>query len=147
MTRWVVRTIKDGRVRIDGKIYAPSERHKKYDGRLDGMRYVFARYMTNYGEGPEYEPFVYMWGTEESYRDPSCPRGPEVMEDGSMPWAWWYAATELCRGCGGSGEVTVTEMAPDPNDPEGGFVPTPTPIPCPDCRGSGLRPKGADDAP
>jgi hypothetical protein len=82
--RFVLRTIKDGRVRIFGKTYAPVERTVPYDGRLDGQRWAFGLY-------PEYVGSVYLWGSERAYRE-----GPEVdwetrpdVVNGVFVWAWW----------------------------------------------------------
>ena len=90
MSKWAIRTIrKGGRVKIGGGWYHVSEKHQPYDGRLDGMRYVFGRYHASKG----WEPFVFLWGTEDSYRaiqrGGNFEHGPEVMSDGGIPWEWW----------------------------------------------------------
>ena len=43
VTNFVTRTIKNGRVKINGNTYKPDEK-SVYDGRLDGTRYVFGVY-------------------------------------------------------------------------------------------------------
>jgi hypothetical protein len=95
MSRFALRTIRNGRVRIDGREYAVSEKHELYDGRLDGRRYLFAKYAAT-------RRAVALWGTEaaylatrrnapqeaqEAYERGECD-GPEVV-DGRLPWMWW----------------------------------------------------------
>ena len=41
---FVIRTIRNGQVKINGQIFRPEEMWMPYDGRLDGMRYVFGLY-------------------------------------------------------------------------------------------------------
>jgi len=89
---WVVRTIKDGQVQIYGEIYVPSRKHQEYDGRLDGMRYAFARYRSPRERVTIWEPFIALWGTEKRYRalgKEEIEYGPECV-DGFFPWEWWY---------------------------------------------------------
>lgn len=84
--RFVLRTIHDGHVRINGKTYAPNDQHLAYDGRLDGMRFAFGLY--------DGFPFVSLWGTERTYNsdDPDADwPGPQCV-DGGFPWLWWRAA-------------------------------------------------------
>ena len=90
VSNWAIRTIRvGGRVKIGTRWYRVSEKHQPYDGHLDGMRYAFGRYHT----GKRWEPFVFLWGTEESYhaiaRGEDFEYGPEVMPDGGLPWEWW----------------------------------------------------------
>lgn len=61
--RFVIRTIKDGQVKIFGRIFKPSTRWLQYDGRLDGTRWAFGLYWN----GDIQLPFVGLWGTEEAY--------------------------------------------------------------------------------
>ena len=42
--RFVHRTIKDGSVKIFGKIFKPDKKFLTYDGRLDNLRYAFSLY-------------------------------------------------------------------------------------------------------
>ena len=87
---FAVRTIRDGAVKINGKVFWPSERWLKYDGRLDGMRYAFGLY---WGPGGQFQDFVFLWGREEMSRRPDdieLEYGPELV-DGYFPWAWWNA--------------------------------------------------------
>lgn len=93
--RFVLRTIRDGRVRINGQTYRVRDDHRPYDGRLDGLRYLFGLYP------PECE-FVALWGTARAYEATKRGAsqgmqdayengeldGPEVV-DGTLPWLWW----------------------------------------------------------
>ena len=83
--RFAIRTIKHGTVKIGGRIFHPDQNHLVYDGRLDGLRYVFSRYLRHDGK---YEPFVFLWGTEASYFSEVCIWGPELVE-GFFHWSWW----------------------------------------------------------
>lgn len=86
--RFAIRTIRDGRVKINGVWFAPSEQWQPYDGRLNGMRYAFGLY---YRE--TWDPrFVCLWGSEENYHSDSAEfeYGPELA-DGGFPWYWWNA--------------------------------------------------------
>lgn len=91
-TRFVMRTIRNGRAKILGRWFYPDEKWLKYDGRLDGLKYHFGLYST----GEKMENFVCLWGSEEEYRskqvstmenDPAC-------VDGAYPWAWWETRLE-----------------------------------------------------
>ena len=102
---FVIRTIRNGTVQIDGQAFRPSTRWLQYDGRLDGMRFAFGLYWS----GDRMEPFVYQWGTEDAYRavgelttdEIAIVRftgeamaenywpGPDCV-DGYWPWAFWY---------------------------------------------------------
>lgn len=83
--RFAIRTIKHGTVKIGGRIFYPDQNHLVYDGRLDGLRYTFGRYL---GSDGEYLPFVYLWGTEANYHGDEQHHGPELVE-GYFPWNWW----------------------------------------------------------
>lgn len=88
--RWFLRTVRDGQVTIAGVTYRPDSIHLPYDGRLDGLRSVFARYL---GPGEVIQPFIALWGTEKQYRDgKGDDPGPEVV-DGRLPWYFWREAT------------------------------------------------------
>jgi len=76
--RFVTRTINDGKVKIYGREFYPSEQWMKYDGRLDGLRYIFGLYQI----GEKLEDFVFLWGPEDK------DFGPEVV-DSKLDWAWW----------------------------------------------------------
>ncbi len=90
--RFAIRTIRNGEVIIDGVRYRPRQRHVKYDGRLDGYRYVFGRYPRPWRD--DYEPFVCLWGLEVNYyNDMDWVYGPEDV-DGSLPWDFWSAVDE-----------------------------------------------------
>ena len=90
---WATRTIRDGKVRIEGRSYAPDGRYKEYDGRLDGLRYLFGIYR-NDTRGAALD-FVHLWGPAEYAKlDPDSleaeeyPR-PEIV-DGHFPWDFWH---------------------------------------------------------
>jgi hypothetical protein len=82
-----LRTVRNGKVRIHGKEYSPSEQHKKYNGRFEGLRLAFGIYPDN----PE---FVSLWGSAaefhatEEERDKLWP-GITCDEDHAYPWLWW----------------------------------------------------------
>ena len=64
--KWVVRKIrKGGRVKIGGYWWVPDTRFMKYDGRLDGMTFVFGRYR-DYSIPKGYINLLAMWGTKEA---------------------------------------------------------------------------------
>lgn len=81
--KFVTRTIRQGRAKILGHWYYPDNKYLEYDGRLDGLRYIFGVYWN--GDRRE-ESFVSLWGpsdypTTQQY-------GPELVE-GFFPWVWW----------------------------------------------------------
>ena len=86
---FVVRTIRKGAVVIDKMVFRPSETHKAYDGRLDGLRYAFGRYRDYERVG--WKPLAYLWGTEAQFRNRETMQieGPHVV-DGTMPWEFWH---------------------------------------------------------
>ncbi len=84
--RWHTRTIHSGQVKILGRTYEPSQAWLTYDGRLDGMRYVFALYFT----GDMVLPYVCCWGSEEQYRSAENLASDKMLVDGYYPWAVWY---------------------------------------------------------
>lgn len=91
--RFALRKVRDGRVRISGRDFAPSDQWKPYDGRLDGQVMAFGLYYTDAGFDVK---GVCLWGTEAMYR---C--GPDADEfhrlyeanpsfvDGGYPWMFW----------------------------------------------------------
>ena len=86
--RWVVRTVKQGKVRIYGVDYKVSEQHTAYDGRLDGLRFLFARYW----EGDNLLPTVFLWGLESEAKSGVFEAEPPYQVDGYLPWGWWHSA-------------------------------------------------------
>lgn len=91
MRRFAIRTVKNGAVRIGGKVFRVNEHHKKYDGRLDGLRFVFGIYQDYKDNEPFWCNFVSLWGTEQAYKSPEEYKpGPECIDD-SYPWEWWEA--------------------------------------------------------
>jgi hypothetical protein len=61
---FVLRTIRNGQVKINGRIFRPDNLWMEYDGCLDGMRYAFGLYW----EGDTMLEFVGLWGSEETYK-------------------------------------------------------------------------------
>ena len=93
---WAVRKIKHGEVRIAGKVFRPDENRMEYDGRLDGLRYVFGRYWTYTVDGGIVcNPYICLWGSEAEFKSSvsSNEVGPEVV-DGQLPWLWWREVKE-----------------------------------------------------
>ena len=95
---FVTRTIRNGTVKIDGKIFAPNSRWVEYDGRLDNLRPTFGLYWT----GDKLEDYISLWGTEgkfnvefetdEEYRKwlGSGEKDAPDLVDGCYPWTFWY---------------------------------------------------------
>lgn len=91
MRNGVIRTVRDGAVLIGGVRYRPEGQYRRYDGRLDGLRFLFGRYPAPW-KPAGYEPFVSLCVGEAEFRaaDPGAGPGPEVV-DGVLPWSFWYA--------------------------------------------------------
>ena len=99
--RFALRTIKDGAVKIRGLVFRPEQRHRAYDGRLDGKRYLFGLYWgppnyDRYGPDGWLRAFVSLWGSEEAARAQTDEEmaamwpGPECV-DGAFVWEVWRA--------------------------------------------------------
>lgn len=93
MRRFAIRTIKDGRVKINNRYYAPPDAHMAYDGRLEGLRYAFGLYAHERG-------FVCLWGTHalwkagnSDYEQEYAKGGPHVI-NGREPWLFWREVDE-----------------------------------------------------
>lgn len=87
-----MRTVRNGEVVIGGVRFRPSAQYRAYDGRCDGQRFLFGRYVKP-GHPGEYEPFVGLCMSEAELRGAPGPGpgpGPEVV-DGSLPWMFWHA--------------------------------------------------------
>ena len=84
--KWFIRTIRKGRVKITGVTYAPDEKWMIYDGRLDGLRFAFARYRNQPG-------LLALWGTEEAYRSDDAQNDGAELVDGKHPWCFWHEVT------------------------------------------------------
>lgn len=89
--KWHVRMIRNGRVRIMGHEWAPSEEYLAYDGRLDGLRMMFGTYACLDSVGAVYfERFMEMWGTEEQAKRLNSLDLPEPHRVGDYyPWSTW----------------------------------------------------------
>lgn len=93
MKLWATRTIRDGRVLIDGRYYYPDDRWMEYDGRLDDLRYHFGLYKHK----PELISMIRQEDSPVGF-DPTDPASysenrPEII-DGSAPWLFWRTVDE-----------------------------------------------------
>jgi hypothetical protein len=79
------RTIRSDRVKILHKIYIPSSAFMQYDGRLDGMRYVF----WNTDKGMNMPMSELAWRMLLTPYGDLFMFGPEKV-DGEFPWRNWY---------------------------------------------------------
>jgi hypothetical protein len=89
--RFVDRKVRNGRVKIFGRWFYPSEQWLKYDWRLDEVWYHFGLYE---GAPGDLKDFGFLLGTTESskksMRGEEYDHGPELI-DGHFPWCWWEA--------------------------------------------------------
>lgn len=99
---WATRKVKNGKVKINGRYFAPEEKYQPYDGRFEGMRLVFGLYWNPYGNMMDY---VYLWGTEELSNcikdnpdgnlDDEYRKENELMSEGNtLPYKWWRVAPQ-----------------------------------------------------
>lgn len=79
---FVTRKIRNGRVKINRTWFAPDERHLKYDGRLDGMTFLFGLY---YEADRWKKAYVFM----HSRVPPEEEDNRSDVVDGRFPWIWW----------------------------------------------------------
>lgn len=102
MTRFALRTIRNGKVRIFGHDYAP---RTPLLPEHEGMRAAFGLYRgpvgVRFSKTASYDergllPFVSLWGSEAAYRadteedvQGTWP-GPFCDEDGYFRWEWWH---------------------------------------------------------
>lgn len=92
---WYTRTVKNGKIKINGVLYHPSDTHRPYNNELEGRRCLFGDY-TNTN-------FVYFWGTQHmndytrNARAIDIPydmtNEPNVI-DGFIYWQWWFPEGE-----------------------------------------------------
>jgi hypothetical protein len=86
---FAIRKIKNGTVKINKKLYAPSE---SYHGELDGLWYAFGLY--KYPSPRDGKMFISLWGTKEQYdfldgeQPPNWGNTPDCI-DGVFHWIWW----------------------------------------------------------
>ena len=84
MASTVTRKIRNGKVKVSGSWYKPSEQFLKYDGRLDGMWYCFGVY-----SGFMPKKIISLWGSLDYKKGiEKFGKGKEVV-DGCLPWLWW----------------------------------------------------------
>jgi len=81
--RFVIRTIRSGKVRIFGKEFSPYADVSRFNG----SRAAFGLYWT--GEKWE-QRFVSLWGSEKEYRAADGEVRTFIAEDGYFRWEWWY---------------------------------------------------------
>ncbi len=96
--------VRDGKVRINKKVYCAWNPYIKYDGRMDGNTYIFLRY-DDYLYGNE--DIISFWGTPEYWLNQAYPiskRDTEILErlqrttlvppkvNGLFPWTIWRAS-------------------------------------------------------
>jgi len=88
--RFAIRTIRNGRIKLDGKEWEPEAQFMLYDGRLDDQRFAFGRYFEGVITNTPQMPILELWGTEEFYYNDRVDwPGPECV-DGSFPWGFWH---------------------------------------------------------
>ncbi len=95
MAKFAVRTVKDGKVKINGRYYAPKEGSPD-PAPLEGHRFAFGRYFTGNepSRGRDGKTFVCLWGSEAYYRltDPEDYEkgdfGPHIV-NGYYLYEWW----------------------------------------------------------
>ncbi len=87
---FVIRTVKNGRVKINSRFFRPRETYRPYNGELEGLRLAFGLYSDALPD-KDSKVFVSLWGTEEEYYNPD-----ELEElskpyiiDGYHVWMWW----------------------------------------------------------
>lgn len=92
---FAIRTVRNGTVKIHGKIFRVVDPHREYKGELDGQRFAFGLYK-HYA--PEQGEFVSLWGTQEYYRHSDDPESAESTTlwlsqpnfiNGKIHWLWW----------------------------------------------------------
>ena len=102
---WAYRTVKNGRVKINGRYFAPSEKRDKYDGRFEGKRFLFGLYWSVSDLLGWYMlDRVYLWGTEECGKsintdlyEEMCKKGRKILcnEQGYYIHKFWYEITPV----------------------------------------------------
>lgn len=75
----IERKVRDGKVMVNGGIYAVSEQYVKYDGRLDGLKLLFCAYT---GE----KRFIALLGAKKRGR---TFEGEPWIVDNCNPWMTW----------------------------------------------------------
>ena len=92
--RFVIRTIKDGAVRVFNHRFTPRE---PYDGQLEGQRMAFGIYYM----GDMMLDTLFLWGTEamytaeteEEYHNQYLDQ-PNVDIRGVIHWVWWEVVNQ-----------------------------------------------------
>lgn len=83
----ILRTVRNGSVRIHGRDFRVDDSTFPYDGRLDGKRMAFGLYSV----GPDVKDYVSLWGTAERFlsHDPDWEGDEPEVIDGVLHWLWW----------------------------------------------------------
>lgn len=87
-TRSVIRTIRNGKVKVFGHWFSPRE---EYHGELDGQRWAFGIYYI----GNMMMDTLYLWGSEDLYHAINDENFSELyysqdnIRDGVIHWSWW----------------------------------------------------------
>ncbi len=92
-TRFAIRTVRDGAVKICGVRYHVDTQQGKYCGELNGKRYAFGRYW----QVDKYLPLVFLWGSEREFLRVTAgfltwaDFEPDYVIGGQLPYVWWRA--------------------------------------------------------
>lgn len=78
---WGIRTVKNGRVKLFGKYYVPDEKHRPYNGELEGVRGCFYKY--------KFCHFIAFWGTLRMYDDDYDINDEPNIINGKIYWSHW----------------------------------------------------------
>ena len=81
--RFVIRTVKDGKVKVYGEYFVAK---RPIPSHFEGLRFAFGRYKT----GDEYLPLLNLWGTEAEFKDHNIDEHQIYCDDeGFLMWQWW----------------------------------------------------------
>ena len=98
MKRWAVRTVRNGRVKVYGRYYAPDVPAKP---EMEGKRFMFGLYFVG---SPKKgiqatrrgRRFIYLWGTQREAENVQAWIDGEIddhsiytIDDGGLAWCWW----------------------------------------------------------
>ena len=100
MRNFAIRTVRDGTIKVEGRVFAVGQDHREYHGELDGQRFAFGLYGdAAFGARPH---AVSLWGTEAEYRDARTAvddswvdPNPPYAVDGRLPWGWWREVKQM----------------------------------------------------
>jgi hypothetical protein len=101
---FAIRTVRNGQVKIGGKIYIPQRESSRDTAPLEGKRYAFGRYQRKRDDGTRYfANFVCLWGSEaEFHANPETVPADSFDEsycvNGYFIFDWWVTAQWLHEG-------------------------------------------------